>query len=1331
MQKQRQLFVLGALAALAALGALLITVFLLAPGGGGLFGPAAGPETGPGKTGRTGPLTVLETVPPPASAAAAADAGRPADGSGGDPLVLNVTLFRADAKDRVAALVHAHGGTVLRGLDEEDGRVLRVSLSTPLPEALAGSPDVFSLEPYEAPVLLNDRVRAVIGADFLTVPGFATPSGLTGAGQIVAVADSGLDRGRTDEIHPDLASVPGRMPKVVLLRSWSGGGTADPVGHGTHVAATVAGTGTASGGKHRGVAPGASIYFQALLNPAGELEPPADLVSLFRPAYEAGARVHVNGWGGRTNAYRSVSAQVDRFVHYYRDFLPVFGAGNAGPHHGTLTPEANSKNALVVGASQNPRPAYGPDSLAADKAAAFSSRGPAADGRIKPDLLAPGTAVISARSALVADNYPAHPAYQRMEGTSMAAAAAGGSAVLLREYFRVEERLARPSAALLRAALVNGARPVKGAEPGQTFGILDLGATVLALREKTFHHIDAHNGLAEGEAVSRTFAVEHPDAPFSATLAWTDPPAAPGAARTLVNNLDLTVTAPDGTVFHGNDFAGIGRSDDVNNIERVVIARPQPGTYTVTVRAARVAENAAWSRGAAAPAQDFALVFGCLPVRETALGANGNALETASGGRVELPRAGAKNLVNGVRAGGTAKDILPGADLYLFGPSAEAPRAAYAVSATWRAGAVKTLDFEGETVFAAINPLEREGGYFLAPQGRNAVWINGAPGTPEALPPGVEITGAVNPSTQTLWRVEAFYRERDGLLAAIDAAAGKIRLVGDEEPLRISPAAAVSIDDVVVDGCWIDRPFGAAGAAVVGELRAGMAVRLVLSPTTGEVQYISARRPIAFGGLHAVDPESRRLTLETGTEFKVFPGAAIRRDRETVPLEALRPGDRLLAVLLPGSREVLGVEAFSRVLYGQVLYTGETVAYLMDEYDVFRSITFTPGTQFFRWGLRVDAAALSPGLWVRVLLDPAGHPHQPGQVGRALRFDVAERAVRGAGTLEMYDPGRRLVRIDGQEYRLDPRTAVLKNGYPVTAESLRPGERVEFTALPAGAEQVLIEVAARSVPGVPAPELSASGLPFNGYLLVSGRTSADRVHFVRADGSRLEVPLREGGFAYPVQRQPGETSLRVVAVDSQSGAVTGQTVSFPPLREARVLTDIRGSWAERDIQALSARNLMVGYPDGTFRPDRPVNRAEFSAVLVRLLGWPTRPGAAPGFADDAAVPDWARPSVAAARDRGLVSGYPDGTFRPAAPVTRAEAAAVLVRALEQFRDPPPDSPPPYADWALVPDWAQAPVSRAYEAGIFRGRPDGRFAPAAPVTRAELAAALNRFLAAGR
>ncbi|MEW6425637.1 MAG: S8 family serine peptidase, partial [Bacillota bacterium] len=111
---------------------------------------------------------------------------------------------------------------------------------------------------------LNDRAASVIGAMPLAAPGFVRPEGLTGAGQVVAIADSGLGNGRMDDPHPDLKSRPGQMPKVIMLKSWAGRETADdPDGHGTHLAATVAGTGAASDGQFAGVAPGASIYFQA------------------------------------------------------------------------------------------------------------------------------------------------------------------------------------------------------------------------------------------------------------------------------------------------------------------------------------------------------------------------------------------------------------------------------------------------------------------------------------------------------------------------------------------------------------------------------------------------------------------------------------------------------------------------------------------------------------------------------------------------------------------------------------------------------------------------------------------------------------------------------------------------------------------------------------------------------------------------------------------------------------------------------------------------------------------------------------------------------------
>jgi subtilisin family serine protease len=238
--------------------------------------------------------------------------------------------------------------------------------------------------------LLNDRASDIIGATPLYTGFVPAVPGLSGQGQTIGIADSGLDKGSLSDIHPDLQSEKGKRPRVAMLKSYAGREVPDdPIGHGTHMAATIVGSGKASEGKYRGIAPEATLYFQALLDNQGELKVPANINTLFEPAYEAGVRVHVNAWGGRLNTYSSRSSQIDRFVYQHPDFLPIFGAGNDGPGKGSLTAEANSKNVLTVGSSQVPRPAFSPEARDAQMIADSSSRGPAADGRIKPELLAP------------------------------------------------------------------------------------------------------------------------------------------------------------------------------------------------------------------------------------------------------------------------------------------------------------------------------------------------------------------------------------------------------------------------------------------------------------------------------------------------------------------------------------------------------------------------------------------------------------------------------------------------------------------------------------------------------------------------------------------------------------------------------------------------------------------------------------------------------------------------------------------------------------------------------------------------------------------------------
>ncbi len=1286
---------------------LLVLAGLLLTGGLPFFTAAAPeapvPEAGPAVTGKgkkhdAGADRLAAGLDPAAAAA--------------DPVTVTVSLFAPADKPAVAARVRALGGTVLRGLDEEEGTALRVCLpAARLPE-LAAAPEVVYIEPYAPPAPLNDRARDVIAAAPVHVPGFLVPAGLSGAGQIVALADSGVDRGSMSAVHPDLASTEGRMPKIVFISPFSGGAPSDPIGHGTHMAATIAGTGAASAGRYRGVAPEASLFIQSILNQRGELDPPADLVTLFRPAYEAGARVHVNGWGGRTNAYLAAASQVDRFVRYYPDFLVVFGAGNNGPGAGTLTPEANSKNALVVGASQTPRPAFGPDSRDAANLASFSSRGPTADGRLKPDLVVPASAVVSARSSLIEGNFDAHPEYTRMGGTSMAAALAGGAAALTREYLQKHHGTPAPSAALIKALLINGARPLDGyPSPADGFGLLDLAGTLLALHEETFHCVQG-DAVATGERRTYTFRVTHPDAPLKATLAWTDPPAAPGAARALVNDLDLKVIAPDGTAHLGNDFARRGIRDGANNVEQVIIAAPVPGEYKIVIEGAAVDRTV---REGARAVQDFAVVFGQPPVRKTVADGDAGRLVLADGTAFALTGRPVTSLVNDALA---FPRFPAGADAYLFGPVTD-PAPVYLVAREIRMDGAKCLPaYPDRPLLVRINAAMRTGGYFFVP-GRPA-FLNGQPlADPAGLPPGAAVRGSLNPSTQTVWHLEAAYREERGVLASFDPDTGQLRLLGRAGAYTLDPDAALSLTRTVAGGDPGDRPFGAAAAACFRRLHPGVDVRLVLSPFTGRVSHLVITQQVVVGRLQQPPGADGAFALTGGQRLTALPGIAVERDGRPADPAALQPGDLVFAVVVPGEKRVLGITAYSSVLYGQVVYAGTDTLYLTDYRGHLHTLRLTARSRVYRWDLAGDAALLSPGLMVRVVLAPGTR--------EAVRIDVAGSA-RYEAEVTAYDRGQGVLYTTAGSFPVAANAAFTKDGLPVPPRDLVPGEAIALTALTGPGGPVAVRGSAAARPGVEAPGLRINAIiPLSDRYVVAGETTAGRLYAWTGAPDFQPLAVGPDGSFYWVVPFGAGTRGQLVAVDGRTGGVAGRQVTFPAGAGA-TLADIAGSWARADIEHLLGRGLVRGYPDGTFRPHAPITRAEFAVLLARLLGLPAERDPRLPFTDAAAIPAWARERIALAHQRGIINGYEDGAFRPEARISRAEAAAILVRAAAALGVGLPEpAAPPYTDWAAVPAWSRTAVAQAYAAGLMRGRPGDRFAPGAALSRAEAAAALSRLL----
>ena len=197
--------------------------------------------------------------------------------------------------------------------------------------------------------------------------------------------------------------------------------------------------------------------------------------------------------------------------------------------------------------------------------------------------------------------------------------------------------------------------------------------------------------------------------------------------------------------------------------------------------------------------------------------------------------------------------------------------------------------------------------------------------------------------------------------------------------------------------------------------------------------------------------------------------------------------------------------------------------------------------------------------------------------------------------------------------------------------------------------------------------------------------------------------------------------------------VQAEAISAPvSLTEDTSFSDIAGHWAEKGIKAWTTRQLAGGYPDGTFRPDSPITRAEFLTLVNRAFGY-TAAGQASYC--DVAETDWFAGEIAKAAAVGYLGGYPDGTVKPRNPITRQEAAALFAKILppsetsvatETFEiSATQNQTAQFADQAQIPAWSQAAIAAAVRGGYMSGYPDGTFQPTRPITRAEAISVLDR------
>ncbi|KAI3011068.1 hypothetical protein CBS147346_1269 [Aspergillus niger] len=534
---------------------------------------------------------------------------------------------------------------------EEDRQMIRMPVNKADMEKIASLDSVAAIREIVEEDFDNYKARETIGVSWMPSNG----TGYEGQGQTITVADTGFDTGDLADVHHAFS---GRVIGLVAIgREWQ---TNDTSGHGTHVCGTLLGDGTCNEESIKGTAPKSTLVVQSLCNGRGGLV--TNMKKLLNQSYfNHASRVHTNSWGptwrnkdGEVVGQRDYDHDVeyvDQFIYDHPDMCVCRSAGNNGQENrelrlggivrtwpGHIGRFASAKNVITVGSCQNRESSEdgfgsiyksdGSHSWSPNDMSPFSSLGPTSRYRTKPDVVAPGGMVLSTASrdpAAVDDarfeSYgPAQrPDWRYSSGTSMATPQVAGCVAVLREILVTKCKTPKPTAALIKALLINGATSLGEHIPRtqQGFGRVNLANSIIIPGEATCKN----RGFVEGDLydegdrkryekkvdLSEYLPLDYvesesdPKLTLKATMVYSD-----FGGGALQHNVNLCVSIPERSFRYGNAPANdYHRPDKINNVEQVVwsgLDSRTKATISVTL------ENALLDRSPD-PKQSFALVW--------------------------------------------------------------------------------------------------------------------------------------------------------------------------------------------------------------------------------------------------------------------------------------------------------------------------------------------------------------------------------------------------------------------------------------------------------------------------------------------------------------------------------------------------------------------------------------------------------------------------------------------------------------------------------------------------------------------------------------------------
>jgi subtilisin family serine protease len=518
---------------------------------------------------------------------------------------VSVVLFYPEDIEAAEVELEAIGLAVVRTGVSEAMKVIEVDCSQEQLAAIARLNWVFSIEEWHPAEKENDQCQWVV-QDWTEDQRSIWGQGIFGMDEILGYTDTGLDVAHWAFYDPSVAITDtGEFPthrKVVVFKHYPpASGVGDPDGHGTHVGGIMAGNDSINGGTsaYDGHSKQARIvHLSPIPQPPGnDFTVPLNMITndLRNPEL----RPHTIGnswWTGTLGQYTNAAATFDMFSWKNKDIQTIKSCGNQ--YHDEpymITEPGNSKSVIAAASLQN--------GTSATLLSSYSSCGPAPDGRIKPDISAPGEAIMSVQAGT-------QNSYVSMSGTSMASPATNGCVGLCRSYLRKgfypsgtatsADTWGYVSSAILKAMVLVSADPnvesyvVPSDHIG--WGRIDLDSVLFFAGDtRKLLAYDDTTGLATGDYAEFSFEVSDSTMPLRAAVVWTDTAASAGANPALINNLDCRLTAPNASFYKG-DLYDSGRSrlnpsgafDNKNPLEMFRVNQPDSGRWTLRISAQNV-----------------------------------------------------------------------------------------------------------------------------------------------------------------------------------------------------------------------------------------------------------------------------------------------------------------------------------------------------------------------------------------------------------------------------------------------------------------------------------------------------------------------------------------------------------------------------------------------------------------------------------------------------------------------------------------------------------------------------------------------------------------------